>query len=156
MLDLYTNGTRRLSIAGSWLYPLFALYFAADRSALSRYFGDVDIVLHDPKIGRAAVFLYSVLGVTKAYGETVSSLAITTAEKLRITLVPERVVDSLHCRTEALLRDTDDVANGCTLIEERIAERFFVAPASFVSLMAHDETTDLTFVHDYVTQPDSP
>jgi hypothetical protein len=141
MLTVFEAGRLVIRLGGGWLYPLFVLYMAAGRGT-QPLFRAADVVsCRDTKIGQGAVFLYDSLGIRSAHGELASHLAAEKAVGLGITLSANEWVDSLECRTEALLQDIVEQAAALEVLEERLKREFLEAPYTYVAVHHLDRTS---------------
>lgn len=111
---------------------------------------DTAISVVDPKIGKAAVFLYEALGVRVAYGALVSARAYDAAAQTGITLYSGNQVDSLECMTEELLKDVSDPLHARSLLESRLTDRFFEDPTMYVRPVFLNECALSTMISRYV------
>jgi len=138
MLSVFEAGRLILRLSGGWLYPLFALHFAADAGRRSLFAASDLVSCEDTKIGQGAVFLYTALGISSAGGMLVSRLAANKARHFGIGLSAAEWTASIQCRTEELLAPVDELSRGIELLEARIKDEFRRAPGEFVEILEMD------------------
>lgn len=81
--------------SGKWLHPLFEL------AKLEK--GEGELTIHDTVIGIAAAFLAASIGVKKVHANLASEGAIAVAKRFGVSLVCDKRVEKILCKTESLL-----------------------------------------------------
>ena len=114
-LIILRDGVPVFTSAGKWLHPLFELedYLAEHGLAPG------NLILQDKIIGKAAALLIHRLGFCTVESGILSRLGEAILQRHGITYSYEKLVDRIHCQTEALLAEVDDTEAAYRLVKER-------------------------------------
>ncbi len=114
-LTVLHEGSTLFTSRANWLHPLFELerYLAKHPVQPKR------LVLHDKIIGKAAAFLIHRLGFRTVKAGVLSRLGETVLQRYGIAYTYEQLVDRVHCRTEELLAEVEDVEEAYRLVKLR-------------------------------------
>ncbi len=114
-LTVWCDGTVIFTSTANWLHPLFELqnYLATHPVQPEQ------LILQDKIIGKAAALLIHRLSVRRVEAGLLSRLGEAVLRDRGVAYSYEQLVDRIHCQTEALLAEVEDVEVAYELLKAR-------------------------------------
>jgi len=114
-LTVLRDGVPIFTSHGKWLHPLFELEdYLADHPI-----SPDDLVLQDKIIGKAAALLIHRLGFRNVKVGILSKPGEAVLRRHRIAYTYEQLVDRIHCQTEELLAEVEELEDAYDLLKVR-------------------------------------